>query len=243
VGHVVRRDFGRLGGAAHQVIACSLPGPNEAQKTLPASASDEAMQAAVAARDANAGPLLGVPGVHGLGVGQSLDYSGEAAVLIFVWPGTTHGNLPVQLDGVRTRLVETSSEGARGILNAEEAQSFVSQQPPFGVTSLSAVELARAKAAHTANVSAWMKQPGVQGFGVTSSADSPGEAALIIFLIRGAAHNAIPEVIDGVRTRVRESSRFHAGLDGMRQAGGCTTHAPKSAEVGAAKVPLKRANP
>jgi hypothetical protein len=234
-----------VGGAAHQVIACSLPGPNEVEKTVPAvSATDEAMQAAVAARDANAGPLLGIRGVQGLSVGQSLDYSGQAAVLIFVSPGTTHSNLPVQLDGVRTRIVETSSEGARGILNAEEAQSLVSQQPVFGVTSLSAAELARAKAAHSLNVSAWMKQPGVQGFGITSSADSPGEAALMIFLIRGVAHNSIPAMIDGVRTRVRESSRFHAGLDGMRQAGGCTTHAPKSAEAGAAaKVSLKRANP
>jgi hypothetical protein len=88
-----------------------------------------------------------------------------------------------------------------------------------------------------------MKQPGVQGFGITSSADSSGEAALMIFLIRGAAHNAIPAVIDGVRTRVRESSRFHAGLDGLRPGGGCSVRTAKSAAIGAApNVPSKKAN-
>jgi hypothetical protein len=47
--------------------------------------------------------------------------------------------------------------------------------------------------------------------GITSSIDAPGEAALMIFEIRGAAHGPIPPVIEGVRTRVRESSRFRSG--------------------------------
>jgi hypothetical protein len=221
-----------VGGGAHEVIGCSLPGPNGVQKTVASvSVADDLMQTAVAARDTYASQLLGIPGVRGLGVGPSLDYSGQAAVLIFVTPGAPHGDLPVQLDGVRTRIVETLSEGARGILNAQDAQSIVPPQAAFAVTSLSTAEIARAKAAHSANVTAWMKQPGVQGFGITSSADSSGDAALMIFLIRGAAHNAIPAVIDGVRTRVRESSRFHAGLDGLRPAGGCAVRAPKSREI------------
>jgi hypothetical protein len=206
-----------VGGAAHQVIGCSLPGPNSVQKTVPSvTLADAEMQAAVAARDTEAAKLLAIAGVRGVGVGPSLDDAGKAAVLIFVTPGTVHNTLPVQLDGVRT-----TSESARGILNADDTQSLAPQQATFAVTSLSAEEAARAKAAHSANVAAWMKQPGVQGFGVTSSADSPGEAALMIFLIRGMAHNAIPPVIEGVRTRVRESSRFHAGLDGLRPGGGC----------------------
>jgi hypothetical protein len=217
-----------VGGAAHQVIGCSLPGPNSAEKTLPSvSLTNAAMQPAVAARDANAPHLLAVPGVRGIGVGPSLDYSGQPAVIIFVVPGTLHSTLPAQVDGVRTQIVETSSESARGILSAQDTQPLAPQQPAFAVTSLSAAEIARAKTAHAANVAAWMKQPGVQGFGITSSADSSGEAALIIFLIRGAAHNAIPAAIDGVRTRVRESSRFRAGLDGLRPRGGCLVRVAK----------------
>ena len=33
-------------------------------------------------------------------------------------------------------------------------------------------------------------------------------AALMIFVIRGVEHAPIPAMIDGLRTRVRESSRF-----------------------------------
>jgi len=34
----------------------------------------------------------------------------------------------------------------------------------------------------------------------------------MIFVIRGVAHDPIPPVIDGLRTRVRESSPFRAGF-------------------------------
>jgi hypothetical protein len=201
------------------------------------------MQNAVAARDTYAEKLLAIAGVRGIGVGPSLDHAGKAAVLIFVTPGTAHNTLPVQLDGVRTRIVESTSESARGILNAEDAQLLAPQQATFALTSLSAEETARAKAAHAAHVAEWMKQPGVQGFGVSSSADSSGEAALMIFLIRGAAHDAIPAVIDGVRTRVRESSRFRAGLDGLRPGGGCPLRTTKNAEPGgASSAQSKKAN-
>jgi hypothetical protein len=226
-----------VGGAAHQVIGCTLPGPSSAQKTASSvSVSDREMQSAMAARDTHADKLLTIAGVSGVGVGPSLDYGGKAAVVIFVAPGTPHTTLPVQLDGVRTRIVETISESARGILNAEDTQSFVPEQPAFAVTSLPAAEIVRAQVAHSANVAGWMKQPGVQGFGVASSVDSPGEAALMIFLIRGAAHNSIPPLIDGVRTRVRESSRFHAGLDGLRPGRGCSVPPTKNAAPGSAPI-------
>jgi hypothetical protein len=226
-----------VGGGVHQVIGCTLPGPSSAQKTVSSvSVSDTEMQSAIAARDSHADKLLAIAGVSGVGVGPSLDYSGKAAVVIFVRPGTAHTTLPVQLNGVRTRIVETTSESALGILNAENTQSFAPEQPAFRVTSLSAAEIVRAKAAHSTNVAAWMQQPGVQGFGVASSVDSPGEAALMIFLIRGAAHNSIPPVIDGVRTRVRESSRFHAGLDGLRPGRGCSFPIQKNAAPGPAPI-------
>jgi hypothetical protein len=66
-----------------------------------------------------------------------------------------------------------------------------------------------------------MSQPGVQGVGISSSLDAPGEAALMIFLLRGAAHNPIPPVIDGLRTRVRESSQFRAGTRDANTHGPC----------------------
>jgi hypothetical protein len=79
-----------------------------------------------------------------------------------------------------------------------------------------------------------MKQPGVQGVGVTSSVDSPGEAALMIFVIRGVTHPPIPAVIDGLRTRVRESSRFKAGNGGAEpRRMACRVPAAKPSKVAA----------
>lgn len=218
-----------VGGAAHQVIGCTLPQPSQLQKTAQAvTAPADVMQTARAARDANAEKLLGISGVRGVGLGGSLDHPGQPALVVFVTPGTTRSNLPKQVDGVRTRIVETTSEAARGVLSEQDAQTLAPEQDTFSVTSLSDSEMTRAKTAHAAHVNEWMQQPGVQGFGVTSSADSPGEAALMIFLISGAPHNAIPAVIDGVRTRVRESTRFRAGRDAARPAVGCSIPAGKS---------------
>jgi hypothetical protein len=75
-----------------------------------------------------------------------------------------------------------------------------------------------------------MKKSGVQGVGIGSSVDSPGEAALVIFLIRGAAHEEIPPVIDGLRTRVRESSRFRAGFGNLEPHGSCPLAVAKKAK-------------
>jgi hypothetical protein len=78
-----------------------------------------------------------------------------------------------------------------------------------------------------------MSQPGVQGVGISTSLDAPGEAALMIFLVRGVAHNPIPPVIDGLRTRVRESSRFTAGAG--------DAHSKAACAVPATLAPLRKA--
>jgi hypothetical protein len=55
-----------------------------------------------------------------------------------------------------------------------------------------------------------MNRRGVQAVGISSSADAPGEAALIVFVLEGVPHDPIPTVLDGLRTRVRETARFRA---------------------------------
>ena len=72
----------------------------------------------------------------------------------------------------------------------------------------------RAKAVQKAHQAEYLSQPGVLGVGITSSVDAPGEAALLIYVNHGASVSGIPAVIDGLRTRVRETSRFVAGRDG-----------------------------
>lgn len=214
-----------VGGGAHQVIGCSLPvKPASANLTVPAAgASAEALQNALAVRDAHAPELLGHPGVQAAGVGGSYDHPGEAAILFFVTRGQPRTSLPATVDGIRSRIIEGDLFAKSGALTEEESAALEqSVPPPQSVYPVSDGELARAKPVHGAHVDEWMQKPGVQGFGIGSSVDSPGEAALVIFLIRGVAHSVIPPVIDGLRTRLRESSRFRAGFGDRQPQGACS---------------------
>jgi len=215
------------------VLGCTLPtAPQSASKTVQASALPaHVLQNAVATRDAHGPELLAHPEVQAVGVGASYDNSAEAAIVFFVTKGQPHADIPAEVDGVRTRIVEGELFARRGAISpADTAVNEQSVAPPQAVYSISQGEYERAKVVHTAHAQDLMQQPGVQGVGITSSVDSPGEAALMIFLIRGAAHDAIPPVIDGLRTRVRESSRFKAGYGGAKAHRACSLPATKAGE-------------
>jgi hypothetical protein len=227
-----------VGGGAHQVTGCSLPvKPASVSSTQSAvTVAPEAMQKAAAVRDAHAPDLLAHPEVQAVGVGASLDHPREPAILFFVTTGQPRTNIPAQVDGVRTRIVENPLFARRGILSAlESAQLEHTVAAGPEVYPISETELARAKAVNAARANDQMNQPGVQGVGITSSLDAPGEAALMIFLVRGVAHNPIPPLIDGLRTRVRESSRFTAGAGDAHSKAACTTPATQT--------PLRKATP
>src|SRR4029077_7197544 len=188
--------------------------PQSGSKTAQAATlTADVLQNAITTRDAHAPELLAFPQVQALGVGSSYDNPAEPAIVFFVTKGMPHSNLPAQADGVRTRIVEADLFPRRGSLSEDDAAlNEQSAAPPQLVYSISDAEFTRAKLVHAAHSAALMQQPAVQGVGITSSVDSPGEAALMIFLVRGAAHNPIPPLIDGLRTRLRESSHFRAGL-------------------------------
>ena len=234
-----------VGGGAHAVIGCTLPNAPQLREDRGADrcAKAEVVQKATVTRELHAPELMEYPEVQSVGVGTSYDNPREAAILFFVTQGEPHTNLPTQVDGVRTRIVEGRCSAKRGAVSAEESAMLEKSAPaPQLVYSVSDAEIARAKVVHTAHVDALMKQAGIQGVGIGSSVDSPGEAALMIFTIRGVPHDPIPAVIDGLRTRVRESSRFKRGHDGRASAAGlqsaaCKTgsanHAAKTATIGA----------
>lgn len=220
-----------VGGSAHQVIGCTLPNaPTSAKTVVPASLTAEVMQKATATRDLHAPELMKYPEVQSVGVGPSYDNPQEPAIVFFVTQGEPHTNLPAQVDGVRTRIVEGKLFSKRGAVSAEESATAEKSAPaPQLVYSVSDAEIARAKVVHTAHVARLRKQPGIQGVGIGSSIDSPGEAALMIFTIRGVPHDPIPAVIDGLRTRVRESSRFRAGTTGPQVQRACKVAPAKAA--------------
>jgi hypothetical protein len=237
-----------VGGAAHQVVGCSLPtAPQSAKTVVPSSVASQVIQKATATRDLHAPELLAYPEVQAVGVGQSYDNPKEAAILFFVTQGESRTNLPTQVDGVRTRIIEQPLFAKRGAISAEDSAMLEkSVAAPQLVYSVSDAEMARAKVVHTAHVEALMKQAGVQGVGIGSSVDSPGEAVLMIFTIRGVPQDPIPAVIDGVRTRVRESSRFRAGSAGSEVQRACKLPPAKAVtktaaiKSGTASPPIKR---
>jgi len=213
-----------VGTTIHPVAACSLPGPQSATAARLAvqkvAASTETIQRALAVRDAHAVELMAHPEMQAVGAGTSYDNSGEPAILLFVTKGQPRSNLPAQMDGIRTRIVEGDLFSQRGAVTAAESATLEEGAvPPQLVYPISDAEVGRAKIVHIAHADEWMKKAGVQGVGIGSSADAPGEAALVIFLIRGMPHDPIPQVIDGLRTRVRESSRFRAGFGDAPQRG------------------------
>lgn len=216
--------------STHQVIGCSLA-VAAVKATAQAVISVEPVSLALAqrARDIHAPELLANPYINAVGVVASVDRLGEAAVLIVVNPRQKATPLPATIEGVGTRIVAMEEPAPHGILEFEVASRILPGADTFAVNALDETEMARAKLVHAAHVDELMKQPGVQGVGITSSADALGEAALMIYLIRGAKHNAIPPVIDGMRTRVRETSRFTAGRRGAEPEPGCKVPVEKPA--------------
>jgi hypothetical protein len=212
-----------VGGGAHAVMGCTLPtAPQSAKTVVPSFVSTEVIQRAAATRDLHAPELLAYPEVQAVGVGQSYDNPKEAAILFFVTQGESRTNLPAQVDGVRTRVIEQPLFAKRGAISMEDSAMLEkSVATPQLLYSVSDAEMARAKVVHTTHVEALMKQAGVQGVGIGSSIDSPGEAALMIFTIQGVPQDPIPAVIDGLRTRVRESTRFRAGSVGSEVQRAC----------------------
>jgi hypothetical protein len=213
-----------VGGTAHPVIGCTLPNAPQgaAGALLPATLAADVIQRAVAVRDAHGPELLANPEVQAVGVGASYDNPAEPAIVLFVTKGQARRKVPAQVDGIRTRIVEGELFPRRGVISvADSGVNEQSTEAPQAVYSISQAEFRRAKVIHAAHVAKLMRRPGVQGVGITSSVDSPGEAALMIFVIRSVPRGAIPPSIDGLRTRVRESSAFRAGYGGVKPHRAC----------------------
>ena len=223
--------------STHPVIGCMLAGAAVKAAVPPSAIFVDATSITLAqrARDLHAPELLANPYINAVGVAASVDRPGEATVLIVVNPGREPTALPATIEGVVTRIVAMEGAAPHGILDYEAALRVVPAQDVLAVNALEKTEVERAKMVHAAHVDELMRQAGVQGVGITSSADAPGEAALMIYLIRGEKHNAIPAVIDGVRTRVRETSRFTAGRRGEEPEQGCRVPAAIPAEIATAK--------
>jgi hypothetical protein len=223
-----------VGGAAHQVIGCTLPTkPANAVKALSVSSlSAETVQKATSVRDAHGPELMAHPEVQAVGVGASYDNPAEATILFFVTKGMPRTDLPQEVDGIRTRVIEGDLFSSRGILSSADSAALEQSVPaPQIIYPVSQPEYSRVKAVQTAHLAALQKLQGVQAVGISSSVDSPGEGALLIYFLRGVEHAAIPAVIDGVRTRVREGDKFLSNFGSGHPQRACAVPPAKKAEV------------
>jgi hypothetical protein len=220
----------------HQVVGCTLPALKAVTIAPQVKAASTSILQATAVRDLHASQLLTIPAIKAVAVGESYDQPGKASILLFVGKEESPAGVPKTLDGVRTRLIQGNSWTHQGLLSSEEATDLLSAagQPQI-VYPLQPGEYDRAKAVHTAHVKALLKQPGILGVGITSSIDSPGEAALLIYVLRGASQDNIPLEIDGLRTRIRETSPFTTGRRGNEP--------PRSCKMPVAKTLLGKTNP
>ncbi len=220
----------------HQVIGCTVPALKAITTLAQVKATSESIQQASMARDLHAPLLLTIPAIKAISVGESYDQPGKAAILLFVSSGESSASIPRTLDGVRTRLIEGNQWAHQGLLSTEETAELLSTVGrPQIVYPLQQGEYSRAKIVHTTHVADLLKQPGILGVGITSSVDAPGEAALLIYVNHGAWQDSIPAEIDGLRTRVRETSPFTTGRRGNEPAPGC--------RVPVANSPLAKVTP
>jgi hypothetical protein len=202
-----------VGGSPHTVAACSLFASPPATPAASAKSTSTAdLQAAALVRDAHAADLLRIDGVRAVGIGASYDQEASPAILIFATSGISHRGIPAVLERVRTRIVEGNFNATDTVLSASESsrleQSVSASRP---AAAFRAGEFELAKKTQSAHVDDLMRISGVQGVGIGRSFDSTGEAALIVFLIRGSTKASITPVIDNVRLRIVETTRFHAG--------------------------------
>jgi hypothetical protein len=211
---VTGHTYSFVGGAQHTVPGCSLPGLSSVKVTPQSAAALPAgtAQRGQAAAASYSSQITNMPGVSAYGGGGSLDAPQESAVLIFVTPGAAHAGIPLTIDGVRTRLIESNSASARGALSAQQSAQLASQSEQAQVIEIPASAIEQTKTVKEQHVTELMSDPAVIGVGVSASLDSPGDTALMIFVLKGKAHQAIPASIDGVRTRIKETSPFRANV-------------------------------
>jgi hypothetical protein len=178
-----------VGGADHSVSCEPEASANSKQvgafaTTVPLSATES--QRVTSVQQQNSRALMQNAAIKSLAVGGSADSPGEGALVIHLSQASSVP-IPAVINGVRTRVI------------------YDNNQPPVGL-----VQIDHATAVKDAHVSEYLGQPGIQGVGVSVSADNPAETAISFYVIQGVSHQVIPPVIDGVRTKIYEGTQFKA---------------------------------
>jgi hypothetical protein len=180
-----------VGGGDH-AISCSAVANSATGATAVSftALSAQERQRVSAAREKNAALLMRDPAITSVAAGASGDSPGEGALVIHA-SGATRAPVPAVVDGVRTKIAAS--------------QAGLNQLPV-----LRSEDFDHAVAVKENHVADLIAQPGIQGVGVGRSDDNPAEPAIVIYVVTGVSHPAIPPTFDGVRTKIVEGDRFRA---------------------------------
>lgn len=195
-----------VGGGQHGV-SCpaggAVPQPQAAQAVAPLS--EEKIAAATAVKEKYVQQLMADPAVIGVGVGASEDASGEPAVVIFVDKNAQHAPISAQLDGIRTKVILTDR------FHALSATTGQTNQPAQAAVPIAQAEITRVTFVKEKYVQQMMTDSAIIGVGVGASMDSPGEAAIVIFVDKNKQPGtAIPAQMDNARTRIILTEPFRS---------------------------------
>ena len=194
-----------VGGTTHAVVCPpATASSSAASATVPASEIAHATETA----SRYATHLMANIQVNGVAVGGSQDEPGRAAVVIYVKSLPNPATFPAQLDGVRTRIMPISASGSASAL------------PAVAVSDAEVARVAAIKQQHAEQL--LRENPAIFGVGVGASEDSPGEAAVVLFVDKDMSYTP-PTVLDGARIKVRRSDRFRAwGWNERQQPRACS---------------------
>lgn len=137
--------------------------------------------------------------VSAVSVGVSADDPGQPAIVVHV-KALPQSPVPHQVGGVRTKVV------------------FDQLAAPITLPKSAIANALQVKNQHSAEL---RSNANIFGVGVAASKDSPGEAAMVIYVDRSSTV-AIPAEIDGLRTQVVRGDPFRTSGWAQEPAGSCS---------------------
>ena len=179
----------KMVGSADHAVACPNAGLSNIQSTQTAFTPQldaKALQRAEAAKTQYESQLMQNFAVSSISIGNSEDDPVQPALVVHV-KGALQAPIPHQLGAVRTRVVFDQASSIRAALPQSELERAV-----------------QIKARHSAEL---MSNSKVFGVGVGASKDSPGEAAIVIYIDRDS-QLSMPLEMDGTRTQIVRTDPF-----------------------------------
>lgn len=190
-----------VGGADH-AVGCPTSGQATvaSAQTLTSQLDVNALQRAEVVKAQYEPQLLQNPVVSTVSVGASEDDPGQPAVMVHV-KASSQIPVPHQVGGVRTKVI------------------FDHQAAFLPISKTAIASAIRVKSQHSAEL---LTDKKVLGVGVAASKDSPGEAAIVIYVDRSSTVS-IPAEIDGTRTQVVRTDPFRTSGWGKEAPSACFT--------------------